>query len=62
MRKNSYCNRNKAGTETQAILMSVFQTFKQRKNSRHQHYRQSLATIPRNKKFANLKLHSRKSH
>jgi len=30
MRKNSYCNRSKAGAETQAMLMSVFQTLKQR--------------------------------
>ena len=31
MRKNSYCNRSKGGAQTQAILMSVFQTLKQRK-------------------------------
>jgi len=31
MRKNSYCNRNKDGTQTQAILMSIFQMSKQRK-------------------------------
>ena len=30
MRKNSYCNRSKDGAETQAILMSVFATLKQR--------------------------------
>ena len=30
MRKNSYCNRSQDGAETQAILMSVFQTLKQR--------------------------------
>ena len=30
-RKNSYCNRSKKGAETQAILMSIFQTLKQRK-------------------------------
>ena len=30
MRKNSYCNRSVDGAETQAILMSVFQTLKQR--------------------------------
>ena len=30
MRKNSYCNRSADGAETQAILMSVFQTLKQR--------------------------------
>ena len=30
MRKNSYCNRSLTGAETQAILMSVFQTLKQR--------------------------------
>ena len=30
MRKNSYCNRSKDGAETQAILMSIFQTLKQR--------------------------------
>jgi hypothetical protein len=30
-RKNGYSNRSKNGTETQAILMSVFQTLKQRK-------------------------------
>jgi len=29
MRKNSYCNRSTDGAETQAILMSVFQTLKQ---------------------------------
>jgi hypothetical protein len=29
-RKNSYCNRSKNGTETQAMLMSIFQTLKQR--------------------------------
>jgi hypothetical protein len=29
-RKNSYCNRSKKGMETQAILMSIFQTLKQR--------------------------------
>ena len=28
MRKNSYCNRSKEGAQTQAILMSVFQTLK----------------------------------
>ena len=31
MRKNSYCNRSKDGAKTQAILMSVFMTLKQRK-------------------------------
>ena len=31
MRKNSYCNRSIDGAETQAILMSVFLTLKQRK-------------------------------
>ena len=31
MRKNSYCNRSADGAETQAILMSIFQTLKQRK-------------------------------
>jgi len=30
MRKNSYCNRSADGAKTQAILMSVFQTLKQR--------------------------------
>jgi len=30
MRKNSYCNRSEDGAKTQAILMSVFQTLKQR--------------------------------
>ena len=30
MRKNSYCNRSVEGARTQAILMSVFQTLKQR--------------------------------
>jgi hypothetical protein len=30
MRKNSYCNRSAEGAKTQAILMSVFQTLKQR--------------------------------
>jgi hypothetical protein len=30
MRKTSYCNRSVAGAETQAILMSVFATLKQR--------------------------------
>jgi hypothetical protein len=30
-RKNGYGNRSKNGTETQAILMSIFQTLKQRK-------------------------------
>jgi transposase-like protein len=30
MRKNSYCNRSVAGAKTQAILMSVFRTLKQR--------------------------------
>jgi len=30
MRKNSYCNRSKGGAETQSVLMSVFQTLKQR--------------------------------
>ena len=30
MRKNSYCNRSVEGAKTQAILMSVFQTLKQR--------------------------------
>jgi hypothetical protein len=30
MRKNSYCNRSVDGAKTQAILMSVFQTLKQR--------------------------------
>ena len=30
MRKNSYCNRSEAGAETQAVLMSVFATLKQR--------------------------------
>jgi hypothetical protein len=30
MRKNSYCNRSVNGAETQAVLMSVFQTLKQR--------------------------------
>ena len=30
MRKNSYCNRSIEGAATQAILMSVFQTLKQR--------------------------------
>jgi hypothetical protein len=29
-RKNSYCNRIKSGTETQAMLMSIFQTLKQK--------------------------------
>jgi hypothetical protein len=29
MRKNSYCNRSKTGAETQAVLMSIFQTLKQ---------------------------------
>jgi hypothetical protein len=30
MRKNSYCNRSAEGATTQAVLMSVFQTLKQR--------------------------------
>ena len=30
MRKNSYCNRSTQGAKTQAILMSIFQTLKQR--------------------------------
>jgi transposase len=30
MRKNSYCNRSLAGAKTQAVLMSVFATLKQR--------------------------------
>jgi hypothetical protein len=30
MRKNSYCNRSPEGAQTQAVLMSVFQTLKQR--------------------------------
>ena len=30
-RKNSNCNRSEQGAETQAILMSIFQTLKQRK-------------------------------
>jgi hypothetical protein len=30
-RKNSNCNRSQQGSETQAILMSIFQTLKQRK-------------------------------
>lgn len=30
MRKNSYCNRSQNGAETQAILMTVFRTLKQR--------------------------------
>ena len=30
MRKNSYCNRSTRGAKTQAILMSIFQTLKQR--------------------------------
>ena len=30
MRKNSYCNRSDKGADTQAILMTVFRTLKQR--------------------------------
>ena len=30
MRKNSYCNRSEEGANTQAVLMSVFRTLKQR--------------------------------
>ena len=30
MRKNSYCNRSEKGADTQAILMTVFRTLKQR--------------------------------
>jgi hypothetical protein len=30
-RKNSYCNRSQNGTETQAVLMSIFHTLKLRK-------------------------------
>ena len=30
MRKNSYCNRSKDGAKTQAVLMSIFATLKQR--------------------------------
>jgi len=30
MRKNSYCNRSEDGAKTQAVLMSIFQTLKQR--------------------------------
>jgi len=30
MRKNSYCNRSEEGAETQAVLMSIFRTLKQR--------------------------------
>ena len=30
MRKNSYCNRSLDGAETQAVLMSIFATLKQR--------------------------------
>lgn len=33
VRKNSYANGSDGGTETQAVLMSVFQTLKQRGNN-----------------------------
>ncbi|MDR2706247.1 MAG: transposase [Planctomycetaceae bacterium] len=32
-RKNSNCNRSKQGAQTQAILMSIFQTLKQKKGT-----------------------------
>jgi len=30
MRKNSYCNRSERGADTQAVLMSIYRTLKQR--------------------------------
>ena len=30
IRKNSYCNRSQRGADTQAVLMSIYRTLKQR--------------------------------
>ncbi len=44
MRKNSYCNRSQRGAHTQAILMSVFTTLKQRGLNPMQTVEQALRT------------------
>ena len=55
MRKNSYCNRSKDGAKTQAIMMSVFQTLKQRKAHVTATIVNALQTFLTTKKLPNLK-------
>jgi transposase len=53
-RKNSYGNRSKNGTETQAILMSIFQTLKQRQVNPVNSCVNSLKEYLKTKKLPNL--------
>jgi len=62
MRKNSYCNRSKGRAETQATLMSVFHTLKQRKVHVTNTITKALRLFLETKKFAKVKLHIRKFH
>ena len=54
MRKNSYCNHSKNGAETQAILMSVFATLKQRGHHGTAIIVDALRTFLTTKKITNL--------
>jgi hypothetical protein len=60
MRKNSYCNRSLTGAETQAILMSIFQTFKQQKLSVTNTIVNALRVFLTTKKLPTLKKNTRK--
>jgi transposase len=44
IRKNSYCNRSQRGADTQAVLMSIYRTLKQRGHDPIQTITQALAT------------------
>jgi predicted CopG family antitoxin len=53
-RKNSYGNRSKNGTETQAILMSIFQILKQRKLNHVNSFVNAVKEYLKTKKLPNL--------
>jgi pullulanase/glycogen debranching enzyme len=55
MRKNSYCNRSASGAKTQAILMSVFQTLKQKNANVTKTIVKALHQYLKTKKLSTLK-------
>lgn len=49
MRKNSYCNRSQRGADTQAVLMSIYRTLKQRGHDPIQSVANAIASYIENK-------------
>lgn len=54
IRKNSYCNRSERGADTQAVLMSIYRTLKQRGHDPIQTIAQALRTFATTSKLPSL--------